>query len=83
MVFVLRKVNYKNFSIDVLFEFIAFENDFAWLQTTGNNIRYFNNDETSAIFLASLNANEQNVFANIILNKNKKIIYNSKKNKLD
>jgi hypothetical protein len=82
MTIVLRKIKYKNIFIVVLFEFIVFNNKFAWLQIAGDNIRYFNNDETSAKFLASLN-NEKNVFADIIVNKNGKIIYNRRKNKLD
>jgi len=83
MTMVFRTIKFKQYSIDVLFEFIVFKNDFAWLQKTGENIRYFNNDEASARFLASLNTNEQNVYADIILNKKRKIIYNKKKDKLD
>lgn len=84
MTFVVRKINLKKNSppIDVYFEYILFNNDFVWMQKTGDNIRYFNNDETSARFLDSLN-NEKNVFADIILNIEGKMIYNNKKNKLD
>ena len=85
MTFVLRKINFKKNSnpVDVYFEYIFFNNDFAWLQRTGDNIRYFNSDESSGRFLTSLNSNDKNVFADIIINKKGKIIYNNKKNKLD
>jgi len=83
MTYVLRKVNYKNYSMDVLFEYIVFKNDFAWLQITGDNIRYFNNhDKESEKFLDSLNY-EKNVFADFLLNIKGHILYNKKKIKLD